>query len=63
MESCESPARPRPLVSAGAELGVQASIFFVPPVTLRFGAAFPLRSPDDQKTPSPDLYFTIGRSF
>jgi hypothetical protein len=61
------PARPEPLYSVGAELGVNASMFFVPPVVLRLGGALPLSTAVDTdgvtRRPEPKLYFVMGRSF
>jgi len=61
------PPRPQPLVSTGAELGVNAGFFFLPPVALRFGAAVPLRRAYGvggvEERPDPQLYFVVGRSY
>lgn len=59
--SAVQPARPDPLASIGGELGVNAGLFFLPPVALRFGAALPLQR-DVPGGAEPKLYFTVGRS-
>ncbi|HEY8468445.1 MAG TPA: hypothetical protein VIL18_02325, partial [Longimicrobiales bacterium] len=48
-----------PLVSAGAELGLDITLFFGTPSRLRAGVAFPLKGPRD----TPAYYLRVGHSF
>ena len=50
---------PSPLVSAGAELGLDVALFFGASSRMRAGVAFPLNGPGDR----PVYYLQVGHSF
>jgi hemolysin activation/secretion protein len=52
------------LASAGAELGINLSVSYLPPVPVRVGVGVPLRPVGaGEDRPDPRAYLTVGLSF
>jgi hypothetical protein len=61
---CNAPGSANPwLASAGAELNLDAAIYYDVPARLRLGFAAPIANRDDGRAKSVSVYLTFGSSF